>query len=74
MMEYHSTIEKSEIMPFAAIQMALENIILSEVLHKTAKDKCHITHVKSKKVIQMNLFTNRLTKQTMITKGEGGEG
>ena len=45
MMEYHSTIEKSEIMPFAAIQMALENIILSEVLNKTAKDKCHITHM-----------------------------
>ena len=39
MMEYHSTIEKSEIMPFAAIRMDLE---MSEVLNKTAKDKYHI--------------------------------
>ena len=39
MMEYHSTIEKNEIMFFAAIWMGLEMVILSEVLNKTAKDK-----------------------------------
>ena len=30
-MEYHSTIEKNEIMPFAAKMMDLEIVILSEV-------------------------------------------
>ena len=33
-MEYYSTIKKSEIMPFAATQMDLEIIILSEVSQK----------------------------------------
>ena len=40
-MEYYSAIKKSEIMPFAATQMALETIILSEV-SQTEKDKCVI--------------------------------
>ena len=38
--EYHSAIKKNEIMPFAAIQMDLEIMILSEV-SKTEKDKYH---------------------------------
>ena len=33
-MEYHFTIKKNEIMPFAAISMDLEIIILSEVTDK----------------------------------------
>ena len=33
-MEYYSTIKKNEIMPFAATQMDLEIIILSEVRQK----------------------------------------
>ena len=41
-MEYYSAIKKSEIMPFAATQMDLEMIILSEV-SQTEKDKCMIT-------------------------------
>ena len=36
-MEYYSAIKKSEIMPFAATQMDLEMIILSEV-SQTEKD------------------------------------
>ena len=39
-MEYYLAIEKNEIMPFVAIQMNLEIIILSEV--KSDKDKYHM--------------------------------
>ena len=38
--EYYSAIKKDEIMPFAATQMDLEIIILSEVC-QTEKDKYH---------------------------------
>ena len=40
-MEYYSAIKKSEIMPFAATQMDLEMIILSEV-SQTEEDKYHM--------------------------------
>ena len=40
-MEYYSTIKKNEIMPFAAIWMDLEIIILSKVSQKE-KDKYHM--------------------------------
>ena len=40
-MEYHSAIKMNEIMPFAAIWMDLEIIILSEVSQKE-KDKYHM--------------------------------
>ena len=39
--EYYSTIKKSEIMPFVAIWMDLEIIILSEV-SQTKKEKYHM--------------------------------
>ena len=37
-MEYFSTITKSEMLPFAAIWMVLKNIMLSEI-SRTEKDK-----------------------------------
>ena len=37
-MEYYSAIRKNELMPFAAMSMVLEIIILSE-LNQTEKDK-----------------------------------
>ena len=40
-MEYYSAMKKKEIMPFAAIWMDLEIIILSEISQKE-KDKYHI--------------------------------
>ena len=40
-MEYYSAIKKNETMPFAAIWMDLEIIILSEV-SQTEKDKYHM--------------------------------
>ena len=54
-MESYSTIKKNEISPFAATWMDLEIIILSE---KSDKDKYHL-YVESKKMIQMNLFTEQ---------------
>ena len=40
-MEYYSAIKKSEILPFAAAWMDLENIILSEIV-QTEKDKYYM--------------------------------
>ena len=40
-MEYDSAIKENEIMPFAAIWMELETLILSEVSQKE-KDKYHM--------------------------------
>ena len=41
-MEYYSAIKKNKIMPFTAIWMDLEIVILSEV-SQTQKDKYHIS-------------------------------
>ena len=41
-MEYYSIIKKNEIMPFVAIWMDLEIIILSEI-SQTEEDKYHMT-------------------------------
>ena len=61
-MEYYPAIKKKEIMPFAATQMDLEIIILSEV-SQTEKDKYHtiplMRGTKKKKMIQTNLFTKQ---------------
>ena len=40
-MEYYSAVKKNEIMPFAATQMDLEIIMLSEV-SQTKRDKYHV--------------------------------
>ena len=40
-MEYYSAIKKKDIMPFAAIWMELEILILSEISQKE-KDKYHV--------------------------------
>ena len=40
-MEYYLAIKKNEIMPFAAIWMVLETLILSEMSQKD-KDKYHM--------------------------------
>ena len=49
-MDYYSAIKKSKTMPFAATQMNLEIIILSEI-SQTEKDKYHMIslNVESKK-------------------------
>ena len=40
-MEYCSTIKKNEVLPFSAMWMDLENIMLSEISH-TEKDKYYM--------------------------------
>ena len=58
-MEYYSVIKKKEIMPFAAICMGLEIIIVSEV-HLSEKDKCHLTS------LICGIFTKRRYKWTYL--------
>ena len=64
-MEYYSTMKRNEIMPFAATQMDLEIIILTEV-NQTEKDKYMISLICGikKKMIQMNLFPKQKDSQT----------
>ena len=58
--EYSLTIKKTEIIPFAAIWMDLEIIILSTI-NQTEKDKYMISLRcgTTKKMIQMNLLTKQ---------------
>ena len=41
MMEYYLTVKKKNILPFAAVWMDLENIMLSEI-SQSEKDKYHM--------------------------------
>ena len=74
-MEYYSAIKKNEIMLSAVSWMDWEIIILSEV-SQTEKDKYKISlYMESKKMIKMNLLTNRnkltdIENKLMVTKGE----
>ena len=80
-MDYYSAIKKSKTMPFAATQMNLEIIILSEI-SQTEKDKYHMIslNVESKK--QWYKWTylenkNRLTdleNELVVTRDGGQEG
>ena len=73
-MEYYSAIKKNEIMPFAATQMDLENI-LGDV-SQAGKDKCHMLSLicRNKKKTYL-LHRNRPTdteNTLMVTKVELG--
>ena len=59
-MAYSSAIKKDEIMPFAATWMALETTILSEVRQR----KTYHLYLKSKRMVQINLFTKQKYLQT----------
>lgn len=56
-MEYESSIKKVEILPFVAIWMKLEDIMLSEI-SQIQKDRYHIT------------FTFTIQKQADFTEGQ----
>ena len=56
-MEYYSAIKKNEIMPFAAIRMDLEIVILSEVSQKAKYTHTHThTHRTKYKYHMMSLI------------------
>ena len=55
----YSAIKKNEIMPFAAIWMDLETIILSEVSQRKTSITYHMI-CEISKIVQINLFTNRI--------------
>ena len=59
-------IKKDETLPFVATWIHLEIIVLS----KSNKDKYHL-YVESKRIKQMNLFTET---KLMVMRGEGREG
>ena len=56
-MEYYSAIKKNEVIPFAAAWMDIEMIIFSEVSQTKTNIIYYHLQGKSKKMIQMNLFT-----------------
>ena len=56
--EYYSTTEENEIIPFAATFMGLEFIILSEVSQRKTNIIYHL-YMDSKKITQINLFTKQ---------------
>ena len=60
--EYYSTIEKNEVLPFAATWMDLEGIMLSEI-NQTEKDKYCIyhLHVEAKKIQQTSIYNKKET-------------
>ena len=64
--------KKDEIMPSAAAWMDLKIIILSKSDRERSIILYHL-YVDSKKMTQMNLFTNRLTEfrnEFVVTKGQ----
>ena len=68
--EYYSAIRKNEILPFAAMWMDLENIMLSEI-SQTEKDKYDITYMWNLKNNTNECYTkqkrtHRYRKQTCI--------
>ena len=76
-MEYYSATKKNEIIISTATWMDLD---YHTKWSKTEKDKYHITYMWNlKKMIQMNLFTNRnrvtdVENKLMVTRGKGEEG
>ena len=57
-MEYYSAIKKNEIMPFAAMWMNLEILILSKPDRERQISRYSL-YVESKNMIQMNFFTKQ---------------
>ena len=77
-MDHYSAIKKDEIMPSATTWRDLEIIILSEVSQTKTNIIHYHLHVESKKMMQINLFTeqkqtHRLRKRTYVyQRGKGG--
>ena len=56
---YYSTIKKNKVKPFAVTWKDLEVIILREVKSDKERYILHCSHVESKKMVQINLFTKQ---------------
>ena len=75
-MEYYSAIKKNKFMPFVAIWMEIETLILSEVCQKE-KDKYRMISLISRIQYraQMNLSTEKklmdMENRLVVAKGEG---
>ena len=72
---YYSAIKKYEIMPYAATQIQLEIITLSEV-NQTGKEKCHmkslICGIENMSQVNLSVKQNHGHKQHLVVaKGEG---
>ena len=79
-MEYYSAIKKNEIMPFAAIWMDLEIIILNEVSQRKTNSIWYHLYVESKKkkrykwtYIQNRNRPTDIESKLIVIKGERGE-
>ena len=59
-MEYYSAINKNEIMPFAAMWMNLEMIILKQ---RKTDILCYHLYLESRTVVQVRLFMKEMESQ-----------
>ena len=57
--EYYSAIKKNKVKPFAVTWKDLEVSILREVKSDKERYILHCSHVESKKMVQINLFTKQ---------------
>ena len=72
-MEYYSAIKKNKFMPFVAIWMEIETLILSEVCQKEKDKYCMISLISRIQYrAQMNLSTEeKMVNRLVVAKGEG---
>ena len=68
-MEYHSAMEKNEVMLFVATWMDLEIIVLSEVRGQKTNTTWYHLYVESRIRHQWTYYGNRLTKHRKQTYG-----
>ena len=70
--EYYSGIKSNEIVPLAETQIDLETVIQSEVSQKE-ENKYHL-YMKSRKIIQVNLFAKQKQRPRHMNTRKGREG
>ena len=68
-MKYYSAIKNNEVLPFAATQMDLETIILSEVREKDRYCMINYMWNLKKKMIQRSIFTKQTHRHRKQTYG-----